>query len=118
MIAFEHHRGELKKAVFAGNIEEILADLCCEISLIYGGICRSDGEETAEKFRELLGHLYSDEVGAKMLQETVFSDRLANSIAKAGTHHCVEKSARVSSDEEKDDLMKKFLAEAMSYESK
>ena len=101
MIQFDHRRGKLKRACFAGSIEEILADLSCEISLIYGGLVQAQGEDAAEEFREMLGHLYADDEASKELQDTVFSERLTKAIQNGGEHECIMEAEKVGKDHSK-----------------
>lgn len=104
MIKFEHDNGELSCAVFAGDINTLLADLSVEISLLYGSLkCKK--ERAAKAFREgLLMSLVDPD-----LSKVVFSDALYKAITEAGTH--ISECITVDNKEEFERQLKEILEE-------
>lgn len=81
MIKFEHNNGDLQSAVFGGNLGEITADLCVEISLIYASFAKRD-KNIAEEFRRNLFLAFVD----KDIADKVFSTELLDGIEKSGSY--------------------------------
>ncbi len=81
MIIFEHHDGTLKKAVFSGSLAEMCADLCLELSLIYGSVAHTN-KKAAEQFKNMFLLSLID----PNMNEQIFSSDLYNGIANAGDH--------------------------------
>lgn len=83
MIKFEHNNGELKSAVFGGNVSELCADLCVEIALVYGAI-RGQDEEAAKEFkRNMVASMVVQD-----LADAIFNDDLYKSM-KASERYAV-----------------------------
>ena len=78
MIVFEHNDGELRKAVFGGTIGDLCADLCLEISLIYGAMKRKD-KGLADEFERNLSMLFVD----RGLRDAVFNTELYDAISNS-----------------------------------
>ena len=81
MIKFEHDSGDLKCAIFGGSISDLSADLCLEMSLIYGAI-RKQSKGAAEEFRKnMLIAMADHEIADK-----IFSTELYDDITKSDSH--------------------------------
>ena len=81
MIKFEHNNGDLKCAIFAGDVGDLCADLCLQASLIYGSMAKQNKEAAEEFRRSLIIGLVDKDIANK-----VFSTELYDEISKADTH--------------------------------
>lgn len=77
MIEIALNNGEIKKAVFAGTITDMLSDLFLEISLLYGSVC-SKSKGGAEMFRAVFMAAISDHDFIKNIFNTEVYESLVN----------------------------------------
>lgn len=85
MILFEHLDGELKQAAFGGDIGTLCADLCLEISLIYGAMYKKN-EGAAEEFRKTFIMSFFD----KDISSKVFSTEVYDALTDSGAYGIAE----------------------------
>lgn len=87
MIMFEHVDGNLRKAMFGGDIPTLCADLCLEVTLIYGAM-KKKNEDAAKEFKKcLLSSFFDDDVASKVFSTEVYdmiSDSGAYAIGEVG----------------------------------
>ena len=105
MIKFEHDSGDLKCAIFGGSVADLSADLCVEISLIYGAI-RNQSEEAAKEFRRNMLISMAD----RDISERIFSMELYDGIKEAGNH--LVGNVSIPDKEEFDRQLKELLDES------
>ena len=105
MIKFEHDSGDLKCAIFGGSLSDLSADLCLEMSLIYGAVYKQS-KGAAEEFRKnMLLAMVDREIADK-----IFSTELYDDIKEAGNHHVG--SVSISDKEEFARQLKELLDES------
>lgn len=82
MILFEcdGDNGEIRRAVFAGNMDTLIAEIMAEISFVYGTIARQDENIAKEFARKFTIGLLKDG------PELVFSTKLADALIENGDH--------------------------------
>ena len=81
MVKFEHNNGDLRCAVFGGNVTDLCADLCLQMSLIYGAMARQD-KGLADTFRRNMILSVAD----KEIADKVFSTEIYDQIQKAESY--------------------------------
>lgn len=83
MIKFETNRENVKCAMFGGNLDDVLAELCLEISILYGGIA-SQSKKAAKEFKTklVMSMIDSD------ISDTIFSTDVIEALKGSGYHIC------------------------------
>ena len=105
MIKFEHNNGNLRCAIFGGTISELCADLCLEMSLIYGGTCKRN-KEAANAFRKnMLMSMIDPELAGK-----IFSTEIHDAICDCEEY--VSGAIQISDNEEFQRQLKEILDES------
>lgn len=104
MIKFDHNNGDLRCAVFGGTINDMVADLCLEMSLIYGAM-KNQSEDAARKFRRNIMMVFCDEE----LSKTIFSDGIYKAIA--GDEHYTSGQIEVKDSAEFEKQLRQILEE-------
>lgn len=113
MIKFEFCKGEVLSAVFSGKINEMLADLCVEITLMYGAL-KNQNAEAANEFKRNLSLAIIDEE----MRNRIFSSDLYDSMLRSGMYNSGTASVANDMDEnDVNDLIKRLLG-ALNDEDK
>lgn len=102
MIDFKVNGGDLSKAVFGGSVEDLSAEICMMISMLYGALCESDKDGAKQFHRNMIACVTDPEISAK-----VFSDELVKSIKDSG-------GAEIKSEKiDKEEIIKQAIKELL-----
>lgn len=81
MIDFKTNRDDVKRAVFIGGLDDLIAELLFEVSVLYGSIAQKN-EEAAAEFKEL----FLASVNSKLGQSIIFDPSIAKAILSNGDY--------------------------------
>lgn len=107
MIKFDHNNGDLRYAVFGGNLTDLVADLCLEMTLIYGAMKSHNDGLAAEFKRNMLMCMIDPDIADK-----VFSTEIYDQISKDTGHYFSTGTISVGDREEFEKQLKELLNES------